>query len=183
MKQMFLFFLAAISVPAFAATEKFVDCGPGYVVTVGKSRDGIPTNECKKIWCVDLENGKSMGKDSTPTNGYQNTATSQLYDYYNDHIECFGKRLWCPGETPGAFNEELGIYTKGGANSTTYSGVLQGNCYKWSLQSNNCGTGEIAINDNGSWKCVKQDVANGGRTSIKARAFRRNSGIQQIKIK
>ena len=117
MKRIILLFFAGVvlSSAAYAADEKFVDCGAGFIVANAKSRDGIPAVECKKLWCRDLENGKSMGKENTPSAGYQSTAAPvEICDNANNCIECFGTRKWCATETPGNFEPEFGIHVRPG---------------------------------------------------------------------
>jgi hypothetical protein len=167
----------------FAADEKFVDCCPGYVVAAAKNRDGIPTVECKKIWCRDLENGRSMGSGNTAANGYESTSQPvEICDNTNRCLECFGKRKWCPAESTGIFNTEYGIYAKDGADSNMYRGALSGSCYKWQLQNHNCDPNEIAVNNGTSWSCLsQQDVNNGGRNAIKTKAIRRTAIMKKIR--
>ena len=172
--------LIILALPSFAAVEKFVDCGPGYVMVASKNRDGIQSFECKRLWCRDLENGKSMGTGGTPSNGYEITAGSFTYNYYGETIECFGRRRWCIGEDQGVFNEDLGIYTKPGADNALYTGRLQGNCYKWQLQSNNCRPDQIAINDGINWICVSQGFESEPRNAIKLKAIRRSPGVTRV---
>jgi hypothetical protein len=181
---LFFLLIVANSSICVAADEKFVDCGPGYMVSSAKNRDGIQTVECKKIWCMDLENGKSMGSGSTAANGYvSTTGPAQVCDPHDagDCIECFGKRKWCPAETNGEFNPEFGMYTKGGIDSNIYRGVLAGNCYKWQMQDHGCGPNEVAVNNGTSWTCLKQGAGTGGRSAIKSRAVRRTSTMKILK--
>ena len=52
------------------------NCGPGYVLVESRQKiDGIPTAECEKLWCWDLETGKSMGQGDKANSGYQSTSS------------------------------------------------------------------------------------------------------------
>jgi hypothetical protein len=174
MKKFFYFlFIACNLSAAFAADDKFVDCGHGYVVAAARARDGIPTVECKKLWCRDLENNKNMGRENTAATGY--VATNRPEEIYpGAGLYCFGKRNWCLED--GAFNQEYGIYTKGGADSSLFRSVLSGNCYKWQMQNHNCGPNEVAINDGSAWICVSQSGGtDAARSAVKSKAIRRIS--------
>jgi len=131
-------------------------CGAGYIMEKAGNTDGIPTYECKKLWCMDLENGKTMGKNNSANSGYR--ATSQpvrLCDKNNSNcIECFGERKWCGGEVPGEWNPEYGAYTRGGDNNATYKSYQRGSCFAWRLEKPNCADGKTAMLVDGKWECV-----------------------------
>jgi hypothetical protein len=164
----------------FAADEKFVDCGPGFIVENAKKRDGIASVECKKLWCRDLENGKNMGANDSAANGYVITsAPVELCDDKNNCVECFGARKWCAGEAAGVWDPDYGIHIRPDSDASMYRGILSGNCYKWQLQNHNCGPNEIAVNNGTSWSCLTQSGAGGeaARSAIKKKAIRRTSGV------
>ena len=89
--------------PAGAADEKLISCGEGYIIVAKGTTDGISTFECQKLWCQDLENGKTMGTGNNPVAGYRATTGPEpgLMDSKGNHIACFGDRKWCAKETPG----------------------------------------------------------------------------------
>jgi hypothetical protein len=184
MKKIILSLLAILAAPAalFAAGEKFVDCGEGYVLANTGARDGVPAKECKKLWCRDLENNKAMGRENTAAAGYMSTpSTEEIFDSQGRSVKCFGKRKWCADS--GAFDPDQGIYVKSG-NAALYRGVLSGNCYKWQLHNHTCGPNEVAINDGDSWVCLNQSSSgDAARAAIKARAIRRTSTGPIIKKK
>jgi hypothetical protein len=94
--------------------------------------------------------------------------------YLGAGIECFGERKWCLED--GVFNTEYGIYTKGGAPSRMYRGILSGNCYKWQLQNHDCAPNEVAINNGGEWACLTQRLDAGAAASaVKAKTIRRTA--------
>ncbi|MDR1071563.1 MAG: hypothetical protein LBL21_02905 [Rickettsiales bacterium] len=184
MNRTILALIAILAAPAAlfaAAGDKFVDCGEGYVLASSGARDGIQTKECKKLWCRDLENNKSMGRENTAAAGYVATSSpSDICDSQSNCVSCFGKRKWCADG--GSFDVDKGIYVKSG--SSVYRGVLSGNCYKWQLQNHTCGPNEVAINDGDSWVCLNQSSgSDGARAAIKARAVRRTSTGPIIKKK
>lgn len=195
-RTVFIVFFALSNAPLFA-TEKFVDCGPGFVSAPVKSMDGISAFECKRLWCRDLENGKVMGRDNgTPNSGYElKTAKGdwirgQAEDNNGNVIECFGRRKWCTGETIGnaqpQFNTDIGIYYKGGKDGDNYRSALGGNgCWYWQLQNHNCNAeaGETAMLKDGVWVCAVQASTSQARSAIKARAIRRTAGVTSIRLK
>jgi len=178
-----LCFVFCTAVSFAAEDEKFVDCGRGYTMASWKSTHGIPTFICHKVWCMDLENGKHMGSSTTPNKGYENTnIPNELCDNSNPRtancIECFGKRKWCSGEASGAFNPDVGAYTKGGTDNVSHRGVLVGDCYKWQSVDHHCASDEVALHQGGDkWTCLKQSsVGSNGHSAIKSRALRRTAG-------
>jgi hypothetical protein len=171
----------ALPFALFAADERFVDCGEGYVIANASPRDGIPAKECKKLWCRDLENNKSMGRENTAAAGYvATTSPVEICDSQNNCIKCFGKRKWCTDN--GDFNPEYGVYTKG--SSRLHRSVLSGNCYKWQMLNHNCGPNEVAINDGDSWICLNQSGGTeASRAAIKSKAIRRTTTAPIIRKK
>jgi len=176
-------FCTAVS---FAADDRFVDCGPGYVIASRKSTHGIRTEECKKVWCVDLENGKPMGSGSTAHKGYKDTP-NELWDNKNNHIKCFGDRIWCDSDNDVRWDEDVGAYVKIRGDHKL-RGVLSGSgntaCYKWQdVGDHGCSKdkGEVAImstdaNGNIRFVCAKETAVGSARSAIKSRALRRTAG-------
>ena len=158
----FLFLLSVFACGAATAG----DCGPGYVLVDRAKIDGINAKECQKLWCMDLETGKSMGTGDRAANGYVMTnAPVELCDANGGCIECFGDRKWCAGAPRGVWNPEYGAYTRGGADSATYISVQKGGCFNWSLEKPVCPEGQDAILQNGEWVCAipVQGAGNTGR--------------------
>ena len=165
------------------AAGAFIDCGRGYIVAAAKSREGIPTQECKKLFCRDLENGRVMGADGGMNPGYENKGMVVQEDNDGNRIDCFGQRRWCSSGQAGQFNPEYGIYTKGGGDADAYRGILKGNCFEWQATNYSCGPGEVAVidKDTSSWVCLTAGSGAGGRSAVKARAVRRTSVITPFK--
>ena len=178
MKKLVLFIFLILPFALVANDEQFVDCGPGFVMASVPNRNGIKTVECRRLWCRDLENGRIMGRETTPSSGYENTSgASELCDDKNNCIECFGRRRWCPGEPAGDWDPDTGFYMRRGADSNLYRATLGGSCYRWQLQQHNCGVGEIAINNGSTWVCITQ----GGGTDV-SRAAIRNQAVRRSAV-
>lgn len=162
MKKILVFAMVCLCAPAFAG-----DCGPGYVLNSHAKIDGMVTQECQKLWCVDLETGKAMGSGDRANNGYVATAApNELCDASGKCIECFGDRKWCTGIVRGVWNPEYGAYTRGGNDSATYGSEQKGGCFTWKLEKPKCNVGENAILKNGEWICaVASPSANIGHGS------------------
>jgi hypothetical protein len=125
MKSKYLFValccLASGAMASEHAAEKFLSCGPGYILATKSKTDGINVSECQKLWCRDLENGKTMGDGRSASGGYKSTgAATELCDAKHNCIECFGDRKWCSGEPVGIWNPEYGAYTRGGSDTAAY---------------------------------------------------------------
>jgi hypothetical protein len=160
---------------AHAAGEKFVACGPGYILGAGGKIDGIPTAECFKLWCRDLETGRPMGNENRAAAGYKATnAPGRLCDASGTCIECFGDRQWCAGENSGYWNPEYGAYTRGGGDTATYESYQSGSCFKWRLESPTCADGQVAILRNNEWTCATSTT--GGAEITRESAVRRTGG-------
>lgn len=154
-------------------------CGAGYVlVETRKKIDGIPTAECQKLWCRDLENGKLMGSGDKPNVGYQSTSySSELCDADGICVECWGARKWCAGDVAGVWNPEYGAYTRGADNST-FQSYQKSSCFTWRLEKADCPAGETAILKEGKWVCaVPGNTAEASRAS----AVRRTGTMRRIK--
>ncbi|MDR2413146.1 MAG: hypothetical protein LBD50_02955 [Rickettsiales bacterium] len=179
MKKVFIFLFLFTAVGAHAAGEKFLSCGQGYILdSSSKKTDGVNTFECQKLWCRDLETGKSMGSGNTAASGYKaDSATVRLCDAENNCAECFGDRKWCSGDPAGIWNPEYGAYTRGGDDNATYISYQKGNCFSWRLEQANCPSGETALLRDGEWVCVKP-----GETSIGSRgsSIRRTGTFRRI---
>lgn len=165
---------------AQGADDKFLSCGVGYVLTSHSKIDGINAAECQKLWCRDLENGKSMGNAKSPASGYQNTsAPVQLCDADNNCIECFGDRKWCSGEVTGRWNPEYGAYTRNGADNGTYVSYQKGGCYAWRLEKPNCPSGQTAILQGGQWVCALPTSVSTG--ADRGSSLRRTGTMRRIR--
>ncbi len=156
-----------ICVATHAADERFLSCGPGYVLVSKNKIDGVPVVECQKLWCRDLESGKTMGDGNSPASGYKTTGGPvELCDAQNNCIECFGDRKWCEGEANGIWNSEYGAYTRGGADSASYISYLRGGCFAWRLEKPTCSNNQTAILRDGEWVCaISSGTTTGGRAS------------------
>ena len=171
-----------MTAPVFAATtRKLTSCGPGYILASHAKIDGINAAECQKLWCRDLETGKTMGSGKTAASGYQATsAPVELCDAENNCIECFGERKWCAGDAAGVWNPEYGAYTRGGIDDASYTSYQKGSCFTWRLEKPTCGAGETAILQNNRWVCTTvSSTGTGGsrsptlrRTGIGSRMIR-----------
>jgi len=163
------------TVPAFAATGTF-SCGPGYVLTDRSKIDGINAKECKKLWCLDLENNKRMGNGDKVVSGYRDVLT-EITDG-SDTVACYGERKWCAGEQEGRFDTSLGIYVRGADDGTTYKSSQKGSCFEWVLLSSTCNAGESAVLKDGKWTCVK--AQSGGVNTIMKSSVRRTGNVGRI---
>ncbi len=175
MKKILVFVMACLCAPAFAG-----DCGPGYILSNHTKIDGMTTQECQKLWCVDLETGKPMGAGARANNGYVATnAPMELCDAKGKCIECFGDRKWCNGIVPGVWNPEYGAYTRGGADTATYGSEQKGGCWTWKLEKPKCNAGESAILKDGEWVCAMASP----NTSIGRGAAVRRTGTMRRTLK
>jgi hypothetical protein len=175
------FYCFALGAPGVsgAADEKFLSCGPGYMLVTKSKTDGVNVSECQKLWCRDLENGKSMGSGNAALSGYKATAaSSELCDAKNNCVECFGDRKWCSGESAGIWNSEYGAYTRGGGNTVTYISYQKGDCFSWRLEKPNCADGKQAILQNGEWVCVT--ATSGSSGGSRPSAVRRTGSMRRI---
>lgn len=158
-----------------AATDNFLSCGPGFIMSKSSKVDGIEMIECQKLWCRDLEAGKNMGTSDRAASGYEMTKSPiELCDASGNCVECYGERRWCSGEAVGRWNPEYGAYTRGGNDTATYESYQRGSCFVWRLEKPKCGDDETAILQNGEWVCVVStgDVGGVSRES----AIRRTGG-------
>lgn len=161
------------------ANAEFVSCGPGYILVESRQKiDGIPSAECQKLWCRDLENGKMMGNDDRVNSGYQMTLSMQeVCDVKNNCVLCWGERKWCSGEARGEWNSQYGAYTRGGDNAT-YESYQKGSCFAWRLEKPDCDDGETAILENGKWVCA---VSSGTSEAGRASGVRRTGTLRGIR--
>ncbi len=181
----FLISLIAINIGLVAGgaamADKFTSCGPGYILVSHSDIDGIDAAECQKLWCRDLENGKSMGSDDRANSGYKETSyPMELCDANNNCVECFGDRRWCSGETPGYWNPEYGAYTYDGGDNVTYSSYQKGSCFAWRLEKPDCPSGQTAILQDGEWVCAVESVNTSGSHQS---SIRRTSGTLRRTIR
>ena len=159
------------------AHAAFTSCGAGYILSSHAKIDGINAEECVKLWCMDLETGKTMGKNNTANSGYKATsAARELCDARGNCIECFGERKWCGGETPGVWNAEYGAYTRNGADNATYQSYLKGGCFAWRLEKPSCPDGQVAVLTGGEWHCA---ISTGGGNINRAASIRRTGAIRK----
>lgn len=171
MKKVLLSVFLVMCVVDVAMAEKFISCGPGYILVKRADIDGIDAAECQKLWCRDLENGKNMGSTNRAASGYKTTSMPlQLCDAQNNCIDCFGDRKWCAGDVAGIWNAEYGAYTRGGEDNSTYTSYLKGSCYSWRLEKPDCPSGETAILRAGQWVCA---TSQGSATASRASSIRR----------
>ncbi|HNY25390.1 MAG TPA: hypothetical protein PKJ33_02490 [Alphaproteobacteria bacterium] len=163
----------------YAADEKFFYCGPGYVLNTTSKVDGVTAYECKKLWCRDLENGKTMGNADLAASGYKSTSSpAELCDAENTCVTCFGDRKWCSGESAGVWNPDYGAYTRGGADTATYGSYQKGSCYTWRLEKpTSCASDETSVLKNGEWICAKSV---GSNTGIYSSSIRRTGSAGRL---
>ena len=153
---MFLLFLLCCVGNAYAASE--FACGPGYVLAEHKKIDGLSAAECQKLWCVDLETGKAMGRGNTPNSGYKSTAYPVEMAVGSQKVTCWGERKWCAGQEVGEWDSRHGLYVRGTYNAdSAYESFQKGGCFSWQLEAHNCPVGTTAfLKDDGSWECLEQ---------------------------
>lgn len=152
-------------------------CGAGYILESHAKIDNINAAECQKLWCMDLETGKTMGKGNAASSGYKSTPSpSELCDATGSCVECFGDRKWCAGEPAGVWNAEYGAYTRSGADATTYVSYQKGSCFAWRLEKPDCENGQTAVLKNGEWHCT---TAAGTDVGSRASSIRRTGAIRR----
>ncbi|MBD5391486.1 hypothetical protein HDR66_01620 [bacterium] len=172
----FVFSLLIVTTFAHGATTS---CGAGYVLTSHANIDGIPAAECQKLWCTDMETGKSMGTKNAAASGYKATsAPVELCDANGICIQCFGERKWCGGEVTGNWNPEYGAYTRGG-DSATYSSYQKGSCFAWRLEKPDCPDGETAVLVGNEWHCA---TSSGSDVGSRASSIRRTGTLRRGRI-
>lgn len=156
-------------------------CGAGYILVESRQKiDGIPTTECQKLWCRDLETNKPMGKGDKAYSGYQKTSgPNELCDVKGICVECWGERVWCSGAAKGEWNPEIGMYTRGGGDNITYTSYQKSGCFDWHLDKPNCKSGQTAILENGKWVCAMP--AEGAKVSRES-SVRRTGAVRRLKV-
>ena len=176
-KRIFILSLLAFVFP-MVADAAFTSCGTGYVlVETRRKLDGVPVAECQKLWCRDLETGRSMGADDKPNSGYQATSVpSEICDADGNCVVCWGNRRWCAGEARGDWNPEYGAYTRGGDNPT-YLSYQKGSCFAWRLEKPECKSGETAVLQGGKWVCA---TASGTGDVGRASGVRRTGTLRRV---
>lgn len=174
---MFLLFLVSFIGNAYAASE--FTCGPGYVLAEHKKIDGLEAAECQKLWCVDLETGKSMGRENTPNSGYKATSYPVEMAVGSQKVTCWGERKWCAGQVPGEWDSEYGIYVRGTYNAdSAYESYQKGGCFTWRLEEHNCPVGTTAfLNEDGTWDCREQKKT---VEQVRGSAIRRTSAPRRV---
>lgn len=176
MKKLFFVIFTFVFVVASANAE-FTSCGPGYVLEPHAKVDGMNAKECKKLWCMDLETGKMMGKNNSANSGYKSTNTpNELCDATGKCIECFGERKWCGGEVVGEWMREYGAYKRGNTDSTAYKSYQKGGCFAWRLEKKNCPDGQTAVLKDGEWHCTS---STGTDVGSRASSVRRTGAIRR----
>lgn len=179
MRARILFFSLVSMITCSAVRAEFVSCGPGYILVESRQKiDGIPSAECQRLWCRDLENGKTMGNKDKANSGYQITSgPRELCDVSNNCVLCWGERKWCSGEARGEWNAKYGAYTRGGDNAT-YESYQKGTCFAWRLEKPDCEAGKTAILENGKWVCA---TSSGTTEAGRASGVRRTGTLRGIK--
>ena len=181
MKKTICFAFGLLFLTPFAHGATVTSCGAGYVLASHANIDGIPAAECQKLWCMDLETGKTMGNKNTPTSGYKTTsAPVELCDAHGTCIECFGERKWCGGDVAGIWNPEYGAYTRGGGDTTTYTSYQKGACFTWRLEKPTCPDDETAVLIGNEWHCA---TASGSDVGSRASSIRRTGTLRRGRIK
>lgn len=183
---LFLILSTLFVVPA-RATDTFSDCGPGWVMADNGKLEGVTSVKCEKLWCRDLENGKSMGSGNTAASGYVATTNPVLLEAAGGKsIECFGERKWCAGDTPGRWNPEYGAYTKRGEDSAQFVSTQRGDCFSWGAgtpSNASCANGQIPVLVNGKWGCSSQKTGssiNVGQKSVNQGSSRRGATLKKM---
>ena len=179
MKRMFLLIFCLFAVDAFAAANADFTCGPGYVLTSHKKIDGLDAAECQKLWCVDLETGKPMGRGDTPNSGYKTTSTAYELEVGGKSVTCWGERKWCAGQVPGTWDGEHGIYVRGTYNpESAYQSYQKGTCFTWRLEEHTCPAGQTAfLGADGVWDCREEKKT---VEQVRGSAIRRTSAPRRI---
>ncbi len=176
-----LFFCFSVSLAVILSCGNLLaSCGAGYVLVESRQKtDGIVTAECQRLWCMDLETGKNMGRDNKPNTGYQMTVGPvTLEDAKGNSVECWGQRKWCAGEVVGQWNPEYGAYTKNGEDNATYISYQKGGCFAWRLEKPDCPADQTAILQDGKWVCAVSSSDAGGVS--RASSVRRTGGARRI---
>ena len=179
MKRMFLLLLCFFVSGAVAAEADGFACGPGYVLTSHKKIDGLDAAECQKLWCVDLETGKSMGKGNTPNSGYKATLSPNELRVADKVVTCWGERKWCSGQSSGVWDSDHGMYVRGSYNAdSAYQSYQKGGCFTWRLGEHNCPAGQTAfLTDDGVWDCRTEQKT---VEQVRGSAIRRTSAPRRI---
>ncbi len=153
-------------------------CGPGYVLVNHAKVDGINAAECQKLWCMDLENGKMMGRATSAYSGYKSTSAPNLLEVSGEKqtVLCWGERKWCPGQPAGTWDRDAGRYVRISADEA-YESYQNGSCFSWRLKDNPCSPGQDAKLVDGVWKCMDKAET---ETQVRGSAIRRTSAPRRI---
>ena len=174
MKKIFAF--AFMLCLACAARAEFT-CGPGYVLVNHSKIDGIEAAECQKLWCMDLENGKMMGRADSAYSGYKSTTTANKLEVKGEKpILCWGERKWCTGQPAGNWDKDLGRYVRISADDA-YESYQNGSCFSWRLKDNPCASGQDAKLVNGVWQCMEKAET---EAQVRGSVIRRTSAPRRI---
>lgn len=169
---LFLFVLLFVS----AGHAEFT-CGPGYVLAKHSDIDGIDAVECQKLWCMDLETGKMMGRAGAVYAGYKATSGVQMLEVSKkDPVYCWGTRKWCAGQPEGRWDMDSGRYVRTSADDA-YESYLNGSCFSWRLKDNPCSSGQDAKLVDGVWECMEKEIS---EKQIRGSAIRRTSAPRRI---
>ena len=176
---MFLLFLCLFAVDAYAVAAADFTCGPGYVLVDHKKIDGIDAAECQKLWCVDLETGKPMGRGNSANSGYKTTAAAQMLTVGDKSVMCWGERKWCSGQIPGEWDPKHGMYVRGTYNAdSAYESFQKSGCFTWRPTEHNCPSGQTAfVNENGAWDCREPKTS---EEQFRGSVIRRTSAPRRI---
>lgn len=150
MKKLLIAAATLLTIPSYAN----VDCGDGWVVASSKS--GSQTHQCEKLWCIDLETGKSMGSGNSANSGYIMGSNPNSISAYGKSVTCWGERKWCSGAGNGDWSDEMGAYIRNGG--TAYETQLSGGCWKWDLTKPKCPSGTVAILQDNEWACGRESA-------------------------
>ena len=176
MKKIFCFIVGLYMCAGANAQNGVFSCGAGYVLAPHSKIDGINAQECKKLWCRDLETNTPMGSGDRVAAGYVDRL-SEVSDG-RESIECFGERKWCSGEPAGVWAPEYARYVRGDDDGSTYTAYKKGSCFAWRLEKPECGDGESAILQEGKWKCV---TSQGTGDAIRKSSVRRTGTMRRIR--
>ena len=156
MKKILFIFVALFSLNSFAQAG----CKDGYALEESGSLEGTQLYKCKKVWCVDLETGDSMGNGNSASSGYLDTKEPQELAAYKETVNCFGERYWCGNGSKGDFDETKGRYVHP-EKADEYISYKDGNCFAWKDKKEKKQT-------------VKEEKLQKGRGA----SFRRTAGVR-----
>ncbi len=169
---LFAFFVCFVGV----ARAEFT-CGPGYVLVSHAKIDGVSAAECQKLWCMDLETGKMMGRAGSAYSGYKDTNAAWTLEVPGEKsVLCWGERKWCTGQPAGRWDGVVGRYVRGGSEDA-YESYQNGSCFSWRLKENPCKAGQDAKLVDGTWKCMEKENS---EAQVRGSVIRRTSVPRRI---